>query len=69
MHSQRTRMSVLRRKIATKKLGFSLKTKQQIGDLLSNDKKRSHLSLNVRINPSSRAELYGSVFLWILKTK
>ncbi|MDB7361932.1 hypothetical protein PNB82_11470 [Enterococcus faecium] len=44
MHTSRTRISVLRRKIATQKLGFNLKTRKQIGYHLSNDNKCSYLS-------------------------
>ena len=44
MHVGQTRMSVLRRKIATRKLGFSLKTKQELGYDTSTDSKRSFLS-------------------------
>ena len=44
MHVGQTRMSVLRRKIATRKLGFSLKTKQELGYDTSKDSKRSFLS-------------------------
>lgn len=53
MHSSSTRMSVLRRKIATTKLGFSLKTKKQIGYQLSKDKKYSYLSATEDVEVSN----------------